>query len=107
MFRRILLWFCGTLLFSLIGFVLTSYIVSSRAPAREPMMRRMSTFQLNEGIRVYENGGRQGLREFVERLDAAFPASHYFLDAAGRDLLTGEDRSNTLSHAANRSEEHT
>lgn len=99
MFRRILLWFGGMLLFSLVGFLLTSFL-TPRSPSREPMMRRMSTFQFQESIRAWEEGGAPALGEYIRRLDTTFQANHYLLDSAGRDLADGTDRSEALRRAA-------
>src|SRR3954447_671315 len=100
MFRRILLWFAGMLGISFVGFMATSYLSMPRSPGREPMMRRLSVFQLNETIRAYETGGKAGAADYVKRLDSAFPAaSHFFVDAKGHDLVTGDDRSEILERA--------
>jgi two-component system sensor histidine kinase CpxA len=100
MFRRILLWFGGMLIFSLVAFVLTSYVMSSRSPGREPFMRRISMFQLRESIDAWENGGAPELKEYLAKLDAAFGATHRLTDANGRDLVTGDDLSESLRRAA-------
>ena len=100
MFRRILLWFAGMLGISFVGFMATSYLSMPRSPGREPMMRRLSVFQLNETIRAYETGGKAGAADYVKRLDSAFPAaSHFFVDAKGHDVVTGDDRSEILERA--------
>src|SRR3954447_2245293 len=99
MFRRILLWFAGMLVLSFFGFMTTSYLTMSRSPGREPMMRRLSLFQLNETIRAYENGGKAAAAEYLKKLDGAFPATHYLTNSTGRDLVSGEDRSDMLERA--------
>lgn len=100
MFRRILAWFVGMLVISLVGFVLTSYWNAPRFPGREPMFRRLPSFELAESVRAYERGGKPELAEYLRRLESYFPASHRLLDASGHDVVTGEDRSDSLARAA-------
>lgn len=100
MFRRILLWFCGMLVFSLAAFVATSYVVALRTPYRDDFGRRMASYQASQLARAYETGGTPALRAELARLEQYFPsARHYFLDSGGRDLLTGEDRSALLQES--------
>ncbi len=46
--------------------------------------------------RAYEQGGPGLLAWHLERLDAYLPGEHIFTDSRGRDLVTGEDRSELL-----------
>lgn len=103
MFRRILLWFGGMLVFSFVAFVATSFWNASRSPYRDEFGRRMSNYQAAQLVEAYQKGGREALRAELNRLHEYFPtADHYLLDAKGIDLATGEDRSNL----ANRAESH-
>ena len=102
MFRRVLLWFCGMLVFSFFAFLATSYVVSSRrSPYRDDFGRRMTSYQADKVAHAYEAGGKEGLRREIDHLHEFFPTTqHYLVDASGRDLLTGEDRSALLQIAA-------
>jgi signal transduction histidine kinase len=101
MFRRILLWFCGMLVFSFAAFIATSYVVASRSPYRDDFGRRMASYQASQLAEGYEKGGAPGLRTAMNRLEQFFPGSqHYLLDSTGHDLLTGEDRSALLQEAS-------
>jgi two-component system sensor histidine kinase CpxA len=102
MFRRILLWFGGMLVFSFAAFVGTSFWLSSRPPMRDSVFRGLVEFQLSEAIRAYQTGGQPALQDLLSRLDRHFPARHYLTDANGRDLMTGEDRSELLQRRPNR-----
>jgi two-component system sensor histidine kinase CpxA len=97
MFRRILLWFGGMLVVSFVGYVATSYWLSQRAPFREDLRRRLADFQLSEAVRAYKSGGSPALAEFMKSLDEHFPPNHYLVDRQGRDLITGEDRSELMN----------
>jgi hypothetical protein len=46
-----------------------------------------------------EEGGREGLAGYLRRLDRYYPAEHLLIDAHGRDLVTGADRSAVLGRA--------
>jgi signal transduction histidine kinase len=97
MFRRILLWFGGMLIVSFLGYVATSYWLSQRAPFREDLRRRLADFQMTQAVRAYRTGGPRGLAEFIDSLNEYFPPKHYLVDRQGRDLATGEDRSELMS----------
>src|SRR3954454_20407381 len=99
MFRKVLIWFGGMLLFSLAGYILTAWVTAPRTSAREPFKRSVAMFEFNEAIRAYENGGTAGLKEYIARLDKGVPADHHLLNAAGKDLATGEDRTEALARA--------
>ncbi len=87
------------LLFSFVAFVATSIWLNSRSPFRDEFGRMVTTFQANEAFRAYERGGTNELRIWLDRLNESFPARHYLLDAQGRDMITGEDRSSLLQQA--------
>ncbi|MDZ4797187.1 MAG: ATP-binding protein [Bryobacteraceae bacterium] len=99
MFRRILLWFASMLVISFVGFVVTSYWTAPRFPGREPMFRRLSTFQLDEAVNAWERGGKTELAAFLKKLDSYFPATHELVDNTGHNLVTGEDRKEALARA--------
>lgn len=96
MFRRILLWFAGILIFSTFAFWATSIYLMRRAPKRGELLSRLATFELTEGIRAYQAGGSPALKIYLDRVDQQFNAQHYITDRNGRDLVTGEDRGNLI-----------
>ena len=97
MFRRILLWFGGMLIVSFLGYIATSYWLSQRAPFREDLRRRLADFQMSQAVHAYRTGGKPALAAFIKSLDEHFPPKHYLVDRQGRDLVTGEDRSELMS----------
>jgi two-component system sensor histidine kinase CpxA len=90
MFRRILLWFAGISLFSLLAFIFTTVWNAPRTPFGGDFGGRMMTFQMDEAVRAFQASGPQGLAALLAQYDQAFGARHHLLDAAGRDLVTGE-----------------
>jgi hypothetical protein len=96
LFTKILLWFIATVAITFIGLAVIPAI-SINDPGRRPAFASAFTFQANEAERAYENGGREALVEFLNRLRAYEPADVVLTDSQGRDLLTGEDRSQWLA----------
>jgi len=92
MFRRILIWFLGILLFSFAGFILTNVWRSRRAPG-EDLFRRLNRYQIHQLVTAYEGGGAPALRQALHLINQDFGATHYLLNSQGIDLATGENRS--------------
>lgn len=102
LFARILAWFLATAVISVIGSVV---IVRLTAPEfrRDPDRGgRALTLHATEAQHQYENGGQQGLRGFMDRLQTVYRGDSYFTDENGRDLLNGADRSAILRAARTR-----
>src|SRR5262245_16982217 len=64
-----------------------------------PLFTGAYGLQLEQAIQAHRDGGLPALAAFVARLDAALGMRHYVVDASGRDLLTGEDRSRMVRQA--------
>jgi two-component system sensor histidine kinase CpxA len=92
MFRRILIWFLGMLLFSFAGFVLTNIWRSHRAPD-DDIFKHLSHYQVCNLVAAYESGGVPALRQALDVINQEFHARHYLLNSQGIDLVTGVDRS--------------
>jgi len=56
--------------------------------------------QLDYTRKAFEEGGVPALKLSLSEMDQVMPGSHYLLDARGRDLLSGVDRSETLKRGA-------
>src|SRR5215472_3598315 len=96
-FAKILLWSFGTLIFSLIAFVLISFFFARHSVERADVFRRPGEMELEEARYAYESAGATGLAGYLRHLNRYFPrAEHFLTDAAGRDLATGEDHSQLL-----------
>ncbi len=98
-YAKILLWSFTTLVLSLFAFVAVSALVSFRNSNRSGVFGGMSRLELEEAREAYESGGAAKLRQFVERRQRYLPGQHYLVDAQGRDLVTGADRSALLAVA--------
>ena len=99
MFRKILSWFAGIVLFSFVGFILTTLWTNQRGAFQQELFRRLHNHLSREAMAAYEHGGAEELARTLGIHDRDFPARHYLIDAAGRDLVTGEDKSSLLSEA--------
>jgi signal transduction histidine kinase len=104
-YARILLWSFGTLLLSLAAFVVVSRAVSFRTGGRGAMFSRLNAMALSDAVEAYESGGAARLRHRLERLNQFMLAKHYVTDAAGKDLVSGEDLSGLLAEAGSNFDE--
>lgn len=93
---RISLAVLGTLAVSLVAFMATFLAMSG--PANIRLVRALQARQFEDGLATLQQQGPAAAAAFLARLDRSLAASHYLTDAAGRDLINGEDRS-ALLHA--------
>src|SRR5579872_990209 len=97
---KILLWSFGTLVFSLIAFVLISFLLIERNVQRGDIFRRLGEMEMEEARYAYESGGPERLAAYLAHLKRYFPkAEHSLTDAAGRDLAIGQDRSELIGNS--------
>jgi signal transduction histidine kinase len=103
LFGKILLWFWCTLAITVVGSAFISAFTMSRNDSdTEAPAARLVTFQLEEARSAYETGGRPALQTFLDTLRNVYHAEGVLTDEHGRDVLTGQDRSD-LVHRASRS----
>lgn len=100
---KILLWCFVTLLLSLVAFVVVSTFVSGAA-ARGEFITDIHAWQTSEAVQAYESGGSAGLAGYLGNLHHFLKEHDYLTDTRGKDLLTGEDRSELLKLARPSSE---
>jgi two-component system sensor histidine kinase CpxA len=102
LFAKLTAWFFVTLALSVIAFGVT--IRLSRPPVFDGRAPRQATnqFKLETAVRAWQEEGATGLRATLERMDEGFLKGHVLLDADGRDVLTGEDRSALRARAQRR-----
>jgi signal transduction histidine kinase len=101
LFSKILLWFVATVAITSVGFVVIT-ASTINATDRRPLIARVVAYQLEEARHAYETSGRQGLARFMERFRAMFETDAALTDASGKDLLSGEDRSELIERARQR-----
>jgi signal transduction histidine kinase len=65
-----------------------------------PLFDDFDVLQLKSAQNAYEEDGKKALREYMTSLDTTFGGHHYFLDASGIDLYSGENRSVLLPPAS-------
>lgn len=96
LFAKILLWFLATVMVAFMGF---SFIAERHYndPMRQPPMARAFRFQAREAVEAYETGGGGALRWDLARVEEIFQSEAMLADANGRDLVTGEDRSELIA----------
>jgi signal transduction histidine kinase len=90
-FAKLTLWFFATLLVSLAAFLLTPLWFSPRSTDPRHVFDSIDQLELEMAVEAWQLGGQPELSRYLGRLDRLQPR-HFLLDAAGRDLLTGEDR---------------
>jgi signal transduction histidine kinase len=92
---RILLASLGTVLGSLVAFLLTFGAVSG--PATERLIHHFQARQIEDALDTLKQGGPRAAASYLERLDRSLGATHYLTDTTGRDVVTREDRSVLLN----------
>jgi two-component system sensor histidine kinase CpxA len=96
LFGKILLWFLGAMILTIAAVVLTTALTFATGEQRPPAFMTIRT-QIRDVRQAYESGGRPALAQMLDRLRTTAPGQHYFVDAKGRDLLTGQDLSKLLA----------
>jgi signal transduction histidine kinase len=103
LFARILLWFLATTSVTVTGLIVTRWLSLNAAPGQQSPFTRMVPFLLVEARHAYETGGRPALAQFMARMQKVYDVQGILTDASGRDLLTGEDRSDLVRRFQGRS----
>jgi signal transduction histidine kinase len=99
LFVRILLWFLATTTITGLGLILTRSLSLSATSGQQAPFTRTLPFLLAEARNAYETGGAPALASLMGRLRSIYEVNGIFTDAAGRDLLTGEDHSDLVRTA--------
>lgn len=100
LFAQILLLFLGTTLVSLLVFFATSSMLVKRFGAEGHVhVPHTALLVMDEARQAFEEGGRDHLALRLNRIDALLHERHYLTDAAGRDLVDGQDRSDLMAQA--------
>ena len=95
LYFRILLASLGTVLVSLAAFLATFFAMSR--PAQGRLIHHFQDLQIEDAVVAFEKEGPPGASAYLARLSRSLGHTHYLTDAAGRDVVTGEDRSSLLN----------
>jgi len=99
-YTKILLWAAATTAVSLVGFAATSRLIWRLQPGPVDPIARFHVLLLDDARTAYDEGGPARLAGYLRRLDERFDAKHILVDAAGRDMVDGSDRSDLLAVAS-------
>ncbi len=99
LFAKILLWFWCTVAITVVGSAFISALSVNDMSSDQSPGARLVTFQLEEARTTYETGGRPALQMFLDNLRHVYGAKGILTDAGGRDLSTGQDRSDLIRRA--------
>jgi two-component system sensor histidine kinase CpxA len=100
LFTRTFLWFLGTVILTFVAMVFAAAIDPEERP--RPLAGPMIGLQFSEARFAYEVGGPKALAATLRRFRQATRAQGILTDATGRDLASGEDRSDLLSSLVSR-----
>jgi signal transduction histidine kinase len=101
-FSTILLWGIATIGVSLVGYYATSRLLDDHRRRPPDMMTKTQALQLETARRDLEDGGPEKLARYLRTLDEIFVAQHFLVDANGKDLADGTDRSALLARVSPR-----
>lgn len=99
LFAKTLLWFLGTAILTMAAIVGASALNFNEGGQRPGPFGMLLRLQLSDARHAYETGGKRALAETLERFRSVTHADGIFTDSSGRDLVTGEDRSDLLREA--------
>jgi signal transduction histidine kinase len=91
---KVTVWSVAALLISLAVFIVVANNVSNRS-TREDFAQFSRVF-FQEAVSAYQTGGASQLSLFLAKLNRPGGAEFHLTDGRGRDLATGEDRSETV-----------
>ena len=102
-FTKTLLWFFGTVILTIAAVTLATALNFNTGERRPGPLGALLRLQLSEARYAYETGGTEQLRRALQRFEQVTEAEGILTDNTGRDLLTGEDRSDLVQAIRQRS----
>lgn len=99
LFAKILIWFFVTTVLTMTAVVMTTALTFTAPEERESPFTMLMNARLDEAIWAYEHGGPQRLAQSLGRFERTTGALVILTDGSGRDLVTGQDRSDLLKQA--------
>src|SRR6266567_1736707 len=101
-YAKVLLLSFGILIFSLGGFLVISRTMTYRNFGKKTAVGRNAAMQFEEARLEYQTGGPKALSSYLGWQRSFYPRLHFYFARNGRDLVTGEDRSEFLAKAKSR-----
>ena len=98
---RIVIWLLGTVVFALVGCMVTAHFAASRLAGRNDFISATQQLQVDAAGHILDRDGPAALREYLGRIDSLFRAKHYLVDANGRDAAGGDPLTELVSRAQN------
>jgi signal transduction histidine kinase len=102
-FAKTLLWFFGTVVLTITFLILAAALNFSTGERRRGPLGALMRLQFSEAVNAYEIGGVVALRRTMARFQEATETISVLTDRTGRDLVTGEDRSDLVAAVRQRS----
>lgn len=96
LYAKILLW---CVLMTALAGAAFFFINSRAARSRGNPWSRINRFQMEQAVLIYDTLGKEGLLEYVDRVDQVFGPEHHLLDMKHKDLVTGGDFSEYVPRA--------
>ena len=93
LFTRILVWFLAAIAVTASAFVVTSALTMSETHERRFPLAMLVRVEMRVAQAAYESGGHDGLAAALRQFSDDTALRGFLLDSTGRDLLSGEDRS--------------
>lgn len=93
LFTRTLLWFVATVILTFLALSIAAALEIDPEERRRGPFGALVSLGFTEARYAWENGGQEGLRRTLRRINRVTDTEAILTDASGRDLLTGEDRS--------------
>ena len=100
LFAKILLWFLATTVITIAAVLVTSALLFNTE--RQPPFGMLMRLQMREARHAYEHGGKAELADTLQRLRTVVQGELILADSDGRDLITGENRSDLIKEANQR-----
>ncbi len=95
-FFKVLLWSLGTFALSLVAYWGIWRALDRGGPPRGDPFPHLMHMVEDDLARAYETGGPERLAAALKKLDSYLPGEHILVDATGRDLANGVDRSDLM-----------
>ncbi len=100
LFAKILLWFLATTTITIAAVVITSALTYNSE--RQGPFGMLMRVVIREARNSYEHGGSEELAPTLQRLRNTIQGDLIFTNSGGRDLLTGDNRTDLLREARDR-----